>query len=155
MEPAEVFHGRLLSFFDALFPPKRQTQSIYPDVHTRDINILCVTHGAAIKTWLQLLLHHRRIAWQIESVSEAQMSILRIHNCSLSEVGLSWGKHDAQPSASWQGCITRWVANIRRADQTMSNAHYLRYGDDRHFELARVEVKDNTEADSAASQNAE
>lgn len=76
----ETFLGRLLAFFDALFPPRDSAEaSILPDTG-KDLTVLVVSHGGPIKVLLPALWKQRNVVWTSEAESAGQKQKYKVHH---------------------------------------------------------------------------
>jgi broad specificity phosphatase PhoE len=67
IEPMADFLGRLLAFFDTLFPPRDSGRtSALPDTG-KDLTVLIVSHGGPIKVLLPALWQKRNAVWTPEA----------------------------------------------------------------------------------------
>lgn len=78
VEPMHAFLGRLLDFFDSLFPPRDSASSkasILPldsQGQEKDVTVLIVSHGGPIKVLLPALWKQRNIVWTPEAEAAGQ-----------------------------------------------------------------------------------
>jgi len=86
VEPVSHLRSRLFSFWDTLFPssPSPLSTSSSPETPTK---ILYVSHGAAIREFIQALIHERKEDYGLEDLPEGEEEMLklgskRIGNCA-------------------------------------------------------------------------
>ena len=104
IEKPEKFVGRLLSWFDDLFPSKNGTPSILPD-NGKDLNILVVSHGGPIKVIMPAIVKERGVTWSNGAEVRATELGHKVWNCSISEVIMN--KQSEQNGLDWTGIITK------------------------------------------------
>ena len=106
VEKPEHFVGRLLGWYDDLFPPPSQNnghKSVLPD-NGEDMTILVVSHGGPIKLLMPALVKERNVQWSREAQDRADAMDHKVWNCSITEVVM---QQSAKPNAPWTGLITK------------------------------------------------
>jgi len=105
IEPAPVLLARLLSFWDSLFPspppPAPAAASTLPR------QVLVVSHGGAIKTFVNGLLAERAADYAIVPEGFVGSVGESVANCSFTRVEMEWveGEGVGQGAGRWKGSL--------------------------------------------------
>lgn len=149
----DTFLGRLLHFWDDLFPPASLNvrKSILPLETKKALTVLVVSHGGPIKVLVPSLAKERSVVWSPEALKQAQTVKCKVHNCSVTEVTMSQTAiADGKYPASWSGVINRYRIVLSRCLRLCADfASSGSFADIRHFH--DTAVHNNVEADEVVA----
>lgn len=125
VEKPHHFTGRLLSFWDSLFPRPSSSSSSSSMTTTpppsfplppQDLTVLVTSHGGPIKVLVPALAKERGIRWSPEALRAAQSIKYKVWNCSISEVVCTL----EQPPSSQPHSVPLWRGEIKRCVRRVS-----------------------------------
>lgn len=131
IEPMQTFLGRLLDFFDSLFPPKGSGKtSILPESDQEQFTVLIVSHGGPIKVLLPSLWKQRNVVWTPEADSAGQAQKFKVGHTSRTPprcIDVLWAGLELLSIDSSDGESRYRVRGQQRPDQRLDrNRHEVR-----------------------------